>query len=632
MFSSEILAANQFSAADASFHLDASAAQELARGILEYHAITSVEIANEAGVVLAVITAKEYTHDDALTNYQIFGGLRKFSQSLFVKGGEKVGVLTIWIDPELAAEGFIDRSILVLISGLIRNILLAFILVVVFYKVATKKIMQISTMLQNLELNDPHKNRVPIVNYGQQNELDDLGHDINEMLDIISSDIQKLESREQDLLASQDELSYQANHDVLTGLINRRGFDRHLKQAMQSCQAEHAQHTFCYIDLDQFKIINDTCGHIAGDELLRQMGKLIKQHIRTHDILARLGGDEFGILMQHCDVEHASKVAKTIISKIEDFEFFWQGQLFVVRASIGIAAVSDATKSSVDLLRNADIACYAAKNSGRNCFRVYEQGNGDIDQVQGDMAWVNRINQSLEKEGLVLYGQKISPLNHTGDNGLHYEVLLRILEDDGSVILPGVFLPAAERYHLMPKIDDWVIRTQFKYLAEHPKHLRELALCTINLSGQSLALEDFRQAVIRNLDHYKIPPEKICFEITETVAVSNLTDTADFIEFMRARGCKFSLDDFGTGLSSFAYLKNLPVDYLKIDGVFVKDIVDDPIDFAMVKSINEIGHVMGKKTVAEFVENDQVRNKLMAIGVDYAQGIGVALPCPIDDL
>lgn len=629
---SEILAANQFAAADATYHLDASAAEEVAKGILQYKAITSVTITNENSEVLAQLNADPLARSQLSQKYEIFGDIKTFSQTLYLKSGEFIGYLTIDIDPVLASTGFFDRSLLVLISGLVRNILLAFILIFVFYRTTTKKVIAIGESLRDLDFDNPEKSRIPQSDAKSKNELDDLSDSINSMLDVISSDIRDREQREQDLQASQKELTYQANHDLLSGLVNRRGFEHYLNIAMESSQSEQAEHVFCYLDLDQFKIINDTCGHIAGDELLRQISHLLKKHIRGHDVLARLGGDEFGILMEHCNLENAEQIAQKLVDKVGEHRFLWEDKTFSIAVSIGIAPISESIKNTTDLLRIADIACYAAKDAGRNCYRIYEEGISDIAKVHGDMEWVTKINQALENDRFCLYAQKIQPNIQTSGSGLYYEVLLRMLDESGKIITPNAFLPAAERYHLITKIDRWVIENQFAYLAEHPEHLQTLELCSINLSGASLTAPGFKQAVIACIDHYQIPPEKICFEITETAAISNLSEATAFIDAMHEKGCRFALDDFGTGLSSFAYLKYLPVDYLKIDGVFIKGIVNDPIDYAMVKSIHEVGKVMGKKTVAEFVENEDIELKLKEIGVDYSQGYGIARPCPIDQI
>jgi diguanylate cyclase (GGDEF)-like protein len=631
-FASEILAANQFAAADATFHLDTPAAEEVAKGILQYQFITSVIITNESDEVLTQRTSENVKRAENVEGYEIFGEIKNFNQPLYLKSGENIGNLSIYIDPVLASEGFLDRSVLVLLSGLVRNILLAFILVFLFYKTTTKKVLAIAVALNNIDLTNQSKKSLPPINNKHKNELDDLGDSINRLLGIIYNDMQKREQREKALLDSQKELTYQANHDVLSGLVNRRGFELHLSYAMETKQAENAEHVFCYLDLDQFKVINDTCGHIAGDELLRQISQLLKKHIRKHDVLARLGGDEFGILMVNCGIEDAKSIAQKLIDKVSRYRFLWEDKPFAISVSIGIAPVSDCINNANDLLRNADIACYAAKDAGRNCFRIYTESVLDIAKVHGEMQWVTKINWALENNKFCLYAQIIQPNVLTDTCGFHYEVLLRMVDESGLLVSPNAFLPAAERYHLMTKIDKWVIRNQFDYLSKNPEHLASLELCSINLSGPSLTAPGFLQAVIDYLNYYQIPAEKICFEITETAAISNLTDATNFIDAMHKKGCSFALDDFGTGLSSFAYLKYLPVDFLKIDGVFVKGIVDDPIDYAMVKSIHEVGRVMGKKTVAEFVENSDVVLKLKEIGVDYSQGYGIAKPCPIEEL
>ncbi|WP_293761495.1 EAL domain-containing protein [uncultured Paraglaciecola sp.] len=631
-FASEILAANQFAAADATFHLDTPAAEEVAKGILQYQFITSVIITNESDEVLTQRTSENVKRAENVEGYEIFGEIKNFNQPLYLKSGENIGNLSIYIDPVLASEGFLDRSVLVLLSGLVRNILLAFILVFLFYKTTTKKVLAIAVALNNIDLTNQSKKSLPPINNKHKNELDDLGDSINRLLGIIYNDMQKREQREKALLDSQKELTYQANHDVLSGLVNRRGFELHLSYAMETKQAENAEHVFCYLDLDQFKVINDTCGHIAGDELLRQISQLLKKHIRKHDVLARLGGDEFGILMVNCGIEDAKSIAQKLIDKVSRYRFLWEDKPFAISVSIGIAPVSDCINNANDLLRNADIACYAAKDAGRNCFRIYTESVLDIAKVHGEMQWVTKINWALENNKFCLYAQIIQPNVLTDTCGFHYEVLLRMVDESGLLVSPNAFLPAAERYHLMTKIDKWVIRNQFDYLSKNPEHLASLELCSINLSGPSLTAPGFLQAVIDYLNYYQIPAEKICFEITETAAISNLTDATNFIDAMHKKGCSFALDDFGTGLSSFAYLKYLPVDFLKIDGLFVKGIVDDPIDYAMVKSIHEVGRVMGKKTVAEFVENSDVVLKLKEIGVDYSQGYGIAKPCPIEEL
>jgi len=428
------------------------------------------------------------------------------------------------------------------------------------------------------------------------------------------------------------QLSYEASHDALTGLFNRREFEIRLQRALETTQVENVEHAVCYLDLDQFKIINDTCGHVAGDELLRQLGAVLKACLRTGDTLARLGGDEFGVLLENCPLKFARRVADSLLQAIRDFQFAWDQKSFTVGASIGLVPVDNTSETINDILIAADSACYAAKDHGRNRIHVYEQDDTELVRRHGEMQWIIRIKQALEQDRFRLYAQTIAPVQRGAEQGKHYEILVRLVDEDGNIVPPGAFLPAAERYNISSSIDRWVVRASLDWLHQHSDHLDELFMCSINLSGLSLGDESFLDYVIAEFPKFGVPPAKICFEITETAAISNLQAAIQFINKLRDFGCKFALDDFGSGLSSFAYLRNLPVDYLKIDGVFVKDIAVDPISLAMVKSINEIGHVMGMQTIAEFVEDDAILAKLAEIGVDYAQGYGIAKPVPIDEL
>ncbi len=428
-----------------------------------------------------------------------------------------------------------------------------------------------------------------------------------------------------------EQLSYQANHDALTGLVNRRAFEQRLQKVLETGNQGRTGHAICYLDLDQFKIINDTCGHVAGDELLRQLGSLLPKHVRKNDTLARLGGDEFGVLLENCSLQQAYRVADELRKTIEEFRFVWEDKSFNVGASIGLVPVTGEGQTIGTVLAAADAACYAAKDSGRNRIHVYHEADTELVARKGEMQWVTRTQQALNEDRFCLYYQRIELTRGTSPR-LHYEVLLRMLDENGGIILPGAFLPAAERYNLMPRLDRWVVRETLSRLGAHPQHLAELSECAINLSGLSLADEGFADFVMEALRSSAVPAEKICFEITETAAISNLASARRFLKTLKALGCRFALDDFGSGLSSFAYLKTLPVDYLKIDGVFIKDVVDDPIDLAMVRSINDIGHVMGKKTIAEFVESRQIRECLEALGVDYLQGYHIARPRPIEYL
>ena len=428
-----------------------------------------------------------------------------------------------------------------------------------------------------------------------------------------------------------EQLSYQASHDSLTSLVNRREFENRLQHIITRAREDRSEHALCYLDLDQFKVVNDTCGHIAGDELLRQLGSMLHRSIRKSDTLARLGGDEFAVLMEHCTLEQANRVAAKVHRDIEEFRFVWEDRSFNLGVSIGLVPINETSMDSTEVLKQADAACYAAKDTGRNRIHIYKVDDSDLARRTGEMQWVARINHALEENLFCLYAQPIVPLDPAVDKGEHYELLLRMLTDSRRVIQPGTFLSAAERFNLTPRLDRWIIDYFFKWLMTNPERLKSLSLCAINISALSLNDDQFLNFVVNNFDRMEIPPEKICFEITETAAIANLSRATIFIRTLKGLGCRFSLDDFGSGLSSFAYLKSLPVDFLKIDGVFVKDISNDPIDFAMVKSINDIGQVMGKKTIAEFAEDEAIYNKLKEIGVDYAQGYHLGRPRAIEN-
>ena len=428
------------------------------------------------------------------------------------------------------------------------------------------------------------------------------------------------------------QLFWQATHDSLTGLANRSAFEKRLSEAIENARAYNEEYALLYMDLDQFKVVNDTCGHLAGDELLRQLATQLKKNIRSADTLARLGGDEFGVLLDRCPLHEAVAIAQSLKESIGEHRFAWDNKTFEVGVSIGVVPVTSSCASRETLMSSADIACYAAKDLGRNRIHVFEEADDHTSKRHGEMHWVSRITEALQQDRFILYKQIITGIAHNDDH--HYEILVRMLDDSGKIIPPGAFIPAAERYNMMPAIDRWVIRNLFvfcanKYFTGNSKQPSATQIYTINLSGNSVNDADFLKFVRDQFTLHKLPPEQFCFEITETSAIANLSSAATFISELKKMGCLFALDDFGSGLSSFGYLKNLPVDFLKIDGQFVKDIVDDPIDAAMVKSINEIGHVMGIRTIAEFVENDAILSKLKEIGVDYAQGYGIAKPEPL---
>ncbi|CAN5328537.1 hypothetical protein BH11PSE11_BH11PSE11_26950 [soil metagenome] len=425
------------------------------------------------------------------------------------------------------------------------------------------------------------------------------------------------------------QLSYQATHDELTGLVNRREFENRLQQAVHTAVVEGRQHAFLYIDLDQFKLVNDTSGHGAGDELLRTLSGLLQSKLRAGDTLSRLGGDEFGVLLSNCPPSPAIAIAETLRETVHEFRFVWQGKAFAVGLSIGVVNFTNDDMTVAEIFSSADTACYLAKEHGRNKVHVCGPDDRDIHARQGEMHWVSRIREAIEDSRLQLYCQKIVPLGTGASGGAHFELLLRLCDEEGKIVPPGAFLPAAERFGLMPTLDRWVIETALSSFNRlDPEDGEPLELCAINLSGASISDDGFLPFVLAALKRYQVPTHKICFEITETVAIANLSQATRFINTLKAVGCKFALDDFGSGMSSFAYLKHLPVDFLKIDGGFVKDMVEDVADAAMVEAINNIGHTMGLQTIAEFVENDAILARLVGLKVDFAQGYGLGKPVP----
>ena len=423
------------------------------------------------------------------------------------------------------------------------------------------------------------------------------------------------------------QVSYHAMHDPLTNLFNRCYFEYQLSSLLDNNVPAEIQHALLYLDLDQFKVVNDTCGHVAGDELLRQITSLLKTKIRKQDTFARLGGDEFGLLLKECDIEQAYQIAEDLRSLINEYRFSWDNKLFTVGVSIGIAPISQQTSKLKEILIAADTACFAAKDAGRNSVHIYEPENKELAEYKGQIQWVSELSEALIENRFELYAQAIHQVHNGGDDKLKgYEILVRFLDKQGKTYQPGAFLPAAERYGRITDIDRWVIENTFKYLSSHRTQQSKGIVFSINLSGRSLGDAAFKKQIHLLFKKYKIPEKLICFEITETAAISSFEQAINFINEFKQKGCSFSLDDFGSGLSSFAYLKQLPVDILKIDGTFVRNIDIDPIDYAMVKSINEIAHLYGKKTVAEFVESEAIFAKLSKIGVDYAQGYTISKP------
>ncbi len=426
------------------------------------------------------------------------------------------------------------------------------------------------------------------------------------------------------------ELTWHASHDPLTRLYNRREFEERLEAAFAQSKRENVTHTLLYIDLDQFKLINDTCGHIAGDQLLLQLSAQLKRQVRENDTLARLGGDEFGVLLKNCNTSQALRLAETLRKTVNKLDYLWEQRRFKISASIGIVEINSHIESTAQIMSNADVACYAAKDNGGNRSHIYQPDDNELAQRQGEMQWVSNINDALENNHFELYAQPIAPII-TESPHERYELLIRMISSDGGIIPPGSFIPAAERYKLMYRVDQWVINEALWLFAEHSSAFSN-TIFSINLSGFSLTQKSLLDYIKSKFDEYQVPYQNFCFEITETAAITNLSTARDFMHELKKLGCSFALDDFGSGLSSFAYLKSLPVDYLKIDGSFIKDILDDPIDASMVAAINTIGHEMGLTTVAEFVESMEIMLQLKEIGVDYAQGFCIGEPAPLKRL
>ncbi len=426
------------------------------------------------------------------------------------------------------------------------------------------------------------------------------------------------------------QLSYQASHDALTGLINRSEFENCLVTALDSAHnnPDHS-HALLYLDLDQFKVVNDTFGHIAGDELLRQIAELVKVNIRSTDIVARLGGDEFGILLERCSEERAIEVAEAIRGAIEAHRFTWQESFTAARCSIGIVMVTKESPDVASIMSSADVACYSAKDMGRNQIHLYQ--DSDASMRHEEMKWVSRITSAVEENRLELFYQPIIAIGKNNANARgHYELLLRMRDEVGNIVNPDQFIPAAERYNLMSTLDRWVVHEALTQLADrNPEAKTAHYTLAINLSGTSLSEDRFLDFVVAELEKQKLPDGAICFEITETAAISNLSRVIHFMQELKKLGCLFSLDDFGSGLSSFTYLKNLPVDYLKIDGQFIRNVAEDSVDESMVKAINEVGRAMGIETIAERVETREVLDKLSELGIAYAQGYLIARPTSV---
>jgi len=440
----------------------------------------------------------------------------------------------------------------------------------------------------------------------------------------------------QRLFDSYRDIKYQATHDPLTDLLNRYEFEAQLKQTLEQTRTDNKtggkNAVFCYLDIDQFKVINETAGHVAGDAMLKDFSARLREHLvlPAKTTLARLGGDEFGILLPGCNLDDAYKITEAIMRMLESYEFHWQQQVFPVSCSIGVVAVDKNSQSTTQIFADADVACYTAKERGRHGVYFYDEESRDKSVHSHDVSQATTLLQAMRQGRLMLYAQPIADLSRADNSIHHFELLLRMLDDNDEIVSSGPLITAAERFGLMPEVDRWVIDNAFKQATQFVTVTPNVVL-SINISGNSFSEKGLAEYVITKLAEHGVNPQNICFEITETVAINNLHNASLFIDQMRSYGCKFSLDDFGSGLSSFTYLKTLEVDYLKIDGQFVQDMLKQPIDHAMVAAINQIGHSMDIKTIAEFACSEHIIKRLKQMGVDFAQGYAVAKPFAITD-
>ena len=421
-------------------------------------------------------------------------------------------------------------------------------------------------------------------------------------------------------------ISFQTSHDPLTGLINRREFEKRLASIVSTLAGGGRQHAICYLDLDHLDMVNDTCGHSAGDAVLRQVAARLQTLVRGTDVLARLGGDQFAALLTDCSLEDARAVAEKLREAVRKLRFPWEDHVFEVNTSVGIARIDTTTLHFSDALSAAHAACLVAREDGGDRVRTFQAADLEHGHHHHLARWMQKVREAVESSRFQLLVQDIVPINAGENRERHGELLVRMLDEHGGLLAPHTFLSAAERYNLMPAVDRWVIRHTFGALEKGAEALSSLDLCAINLSGQSLSDPEFLDDVIELLNAATVPADRLCFEITETAVVENFDSARAFIAALKQRGCRFALDDFGSGMSSYSYLKQLPVDYLKIDGSFVRGMLEDPIDRAVVESINQIGHDLDMKTIAEFVESEEILNALTEVGVDYAQGAVIGEP------
>lgn len=425
------------------------------------------------------------------------------------------------------------------------------------------------------------------------------------------------------------EMSYQATHDALTGLVNRAEFERRLESALKSARADAVGHVVSYLDLDRFKIVNDTCGHIAGDNLLREVAALVKQKVRDSDTVARVGGDEFAMLLVGCPLDKARQIADDVCESVAGYRFAWQEHVFDIGVSIGMVEVGHESISAEAVLAAADSACYVAKQQGRGQVHIYSARDEILARERGEIQWLQRLQRALKENGFELHVQPIIAVGGRSPNGPAVEVLLRLREESGGYVLPSQFLGAAERYQLMSHIDRWVVQAALTAMAGGALHVPDKRTCNINLSGQTLADEGFLEFVVDVLDHTAVDPARICFEIRESAVVHNLDYARRFIAVLHGLGCRFALDNFGSGIGSFANLKRLSLDYLKIDGVYTRNLAEDGINREMVRAMVKLAQTLDFRVVADQVEDPESFEAARSLGVDFVQGYVVERPRPI---